>query len=67
MSTIHNEQDTGQTDYSYAKPIPSGSLAGNITVTHKIFLAGHLLGRRESEKEHSFPLTLSPQRPNFSI
>lgn len=67
ISIKYNEQQTDKTYYSYSKTAPSGSLAVDFTVIHAIFHMGHLLGKTDGEKEHSFPLPPSPQRSNFSI
>lgn len=57
MSIKHNEQEPSKTYSSYSKIAPSGSLAADFTVIYAIFHMGHLLGKTDGEKEHSFPLS----------
>lgn len=61
MSIKHNKQETDKTYYSYSATAPSGSLTVDFIVIHAIFHMGHLLGKTDGEKEHSFPLPPSPK------
>lgn len=61
MSIKHNKQETDKAYYSYSKTAPSGSLTVDFIVIHAIFHMGHLLGKTDGEKEHSFPLPPSPK------